>query len=30
MILNQKVPVVKMRPLMSRLPRVGGGGGNAL
>ena len=30
MILNQKVPVVKMRPFMSRLPRGGGksmGGG---
>ena len=26
MILNQKVPVVKMRPLMSRLPRGGGEG----
>ena len=27
MILNQKVPVVKMRPLISRLPRRGWGGG---
>ena len=26
MILNQKVPVVKMIPLISRLPRGGGGG----
>ena len=28
MILNRKVPVVKMRPLISRLPRGGGGGGS--
>ena len=26
MILNQKVPVVKIIPLISRVPRVGGGG----
>ena len=28
MILNQKVPVVKMIPLISRLPRGVGGGGS--
>ena len=29
-ILNQKFPVVKMRPLVSRLPRGGGGGGGVV